>query len=150
MNDKNVWLVEVAPVDARVPYDGVTVVRPDVVAVLDAGTGRVAGWSLAAGRERDWALLEALRMGVEASEAPGTVYVDGMVIGEVVRDWLAAQGIALVQAEPGSYWSKGMAERMWRRLWGRLSGYDGAMMDIGDLALGVGQSVLAYNAEVGV
>ncbi|NYZ17027.1 transposase [Azospirillum sp. RWY-5-1] len=112
--------------------------QPEVVAVMDAATRYVFGWS-AGLAESTWVVMDALRHGVSSLGLIAILYTDNGsgFVNDIVSDELvgfyARLGLVHETAEPGRAQARGLIERpqksLWRRAARTLPTYMGRDMD---------------------
>ncbi len=112
---------------------------PEVMALLDAKTRMVFGWS-AGLSESAWTVLDCLRCGIERMGVFGLLYTDNgagfvnaVMDDELVTGFLARMGVTHDTALPGRAQARGPIERVQASLWKRsarlLPTYKGRDMD---------------------
>lgn len=96
--------------------------RPEITSILDVGTRRLVGWSVALA-ESSWAVLDAIRMSCMSCGIPAIFYVDNGsgykndVLNAQGRGVLSRLHVTVKHALPYNSQAKGLIERSHQTLW---------------------------------
>ena len=112
--------------------------RPEITTVIDIATRKAVGWSVALS-ESTWAVLDALRCGIERCGVPSIFYVDNgsgyknELMGGEATGFMARLGISITHSLPYNSQARGIIERSHQTIWVRgakdFPTYMGAKMD---------------------
>lgn len=139
LEPNDIWTADGHTFDAEVqhPFHG-RPFRPEITTLVDIATRRIVGWSVALA-ESSFAVLDAIRSGVEENGLPAILYVDNG--SGYANQLMKAEGVGL-QARlgfeikhslPYNSQARGVIERLHKTVWVEgaklLPSYVGAAMD---------------------